>query len=255
MGKLPMDDQAEETPQETPVAPASLIECSITLLNEAVPFGQVTAWSLTIEGVVQWIDWDGQEQVEAKGLQPDSRPIRDSSIGSQLFPEGVVALAYPDYSQLHVPREADAGHSNAPRPGGMEHIFHMGGEEAESNECTLRILIMVIGKAWALMLHRNKEGGYIRIGVLSFRLASGLSAYFEWCAVERVTFCQSLDFNSLGLRVPDVIPDGIGYNGMIFVRMGGGRTQVLLNFFIITLFFIPSSTTTTTTTKSRLYVH
>ncbi|KAL8643260.1 MAG: hypothetical protein Q9228_000155 [Teloschistes exilis] len=144
MEKLPTDDQAEETPQETPVAPASLIECSITLLNEAVPFGQVTAWSLTIEGVVQWIDWDGQEQVEAKGLHPDSRPIRDSSIGSQFFPEGIVALAYPDYSQLHVPREADVGHSNAPRPGGMEHIFHLGGEEAESNECTLRILIMVL---------------------------------------------------------------------------------------------------------------
>ncbi|KAI4204404.1 MAG: hypothetical protein LQ350_001161 [Teloschistes chrysophthalmus] len=144
MEKLPMDSQAEGTRQEIPVAPASLIECSITLMNEAVPFGQVTDWSLTIEGVAQWIDWDGQEQVEAKDLQPNSRSIRDSSIGSPLFAEGIVALAYPDYSELHVPREADVGHSSTPRPGGIEHIFYMGGEEAESNECTLRILIMVI---------------------------------------------------------------------------------------------------------------
>ncbi|KAL8723378.1 MAG: hypothetical protein Q9225_000294 [Loekoesia sp. 1 TL-2023] len=183
---------SDDTPVvENPVQYTSLVECKATPANEAVPFGQVTDWSLTIEGSAQWIDWDGQEQIEAKGLDTDSRPLKSLAIGSQLFPEGIIALARPDCSQLQVfGKESKRDPSSLPRDDEEEKdedIFYMGGEAAETNEITLEILAMVISRESALMLYPLKDDQYFRIGLLEFREEEDLKAYFEGCDIEKVT--------------------------------------------------------------------
>ena len=173
-------------PNEHPVTNTSIIECKVIPADEAAPFGRVTEWSITIEGFAQWIDWDGQEQIEAKDLDPDSRPVKSVELGSPLYPDGIVARAFPDYSQLTVVYETSKGDLSAPTPED-EGIFYMGREGTEMNECTLSILVVVITRESALMLYRGDDGQYRRTGLLEYRSKTDLATYFEGCEIMRIT--------------------------------------------------------------------
>lgn len=171
-----------------PVELTSMVECKVTLANKAVPFGNVTDWSLKIKGLAQWVDWDGQEQIEAKGIDPESRPLKSTAIGSALYPEGIVAIAKPDCSQLQVfDKQSQRDSSPSPSDDLEEDIFYMGGEAAEANEITLPILVLVISRLSALMLAASSDDQYIRIGLLEFRKETELKEYFEGCDLRKVT--------------------------------------------------------------------
>ncbi|KAL8702273.1 MAG: hypothetical protein Q9201_004497 [Fulgogasparrea decipioides] len=172
---------------ENPVKYTSLVECKVTPANEAVPFGQVTDWLLTIEGFAQWIHWDGQEQIEAKGLDPNLRPLKSIAPGLPLYPEGIVAIAKPDCRQLEGFRKKSKRDPSAPSPDDVEDIFYMGCEEAETNKILLPTLVVVISRVTALMLCALTEDEYFRIGVLEFGKEEDLKTYFEGCNIERVT--------------------------------------------------------------------
>lgn len=173
---------------KNPVTFTSIVECKVTPTNKAVPFGNVIDWSLTIQGFAQWIDWDGQEQIEAKGLDPDSRPLKSIALGSKLYPEGIVAIARPDCYQLQVSCKESKGDSSAPPSDDVEEdTFYMGGEAAETNEITLPILVIVISRLSALMLGALDDDQHCRIGVLEFRQEADLQKYFEGCDIKRVT--------------------------------------------------------------------
>ncbi|KAL8903868.1 MAG: hypothetical protein Q9207_003639 [Kuettlingeria erythrocarpa] len=51
----------DNIPVKNPAEFTNMVECKVTSANKAAPFGNVTDWSLQIEGLAQWIDWDGQE--------------------------------------------------------------------------------------------------------------------------------------------------------------------------------------------------
>ncbi|KAL8786868.1 MAG: hypothetical protein Q9195_008025 [Heterodermia aff. obscurata] len=172
--------------KEHPVNNTSIIECKVIPAEEAAPFGRVTEWSITIEGPAQWIDWDGQEQIEAKGLDPDSRPTKSMELGSPLYPDGIVARAKPDYSQLPEMCMASEGDPSAPMPD-YENIFYLGVQEAEMNEGTIPILVVIITRWSALMVCRRDDGTYRRIGILEFRYETELKTYFEGCDVRKIT--------------------------------------------------------------------
>ncbi|KAL8920432.1 MAG: hypothetical protein Q9172_004504 [Xanthocarpia lactea] len=172
---------------EHPVKHTKLVECRVTPTNKAVPFGQVTDWSLTIEGFAQWIQWDGQQQIEAKGLDPDSRPLKSVALGSQIYPEGIVARAMPDCSEIQVSRQKKNKNPNEPPHEWIEYDFYLGGEEAETNEITLPVLVIVIGRESALMLCAIKADTYHRIGLLEFRGETDLKMYFDGCHTKQVT--------------------------------------------------------------------
>ncbi|KAL8734097.1 MAG: hypothetical protein Q9181_003317 [Wetmoreana brouardii] len=182
------DTLIDNTPVvESPAEFTSIFECNTTPANKAVPFGKVTDWSLTMEGVAQWIYWDGQEQIEAKGLDPDSGPLKSTEIGSALYPEGIVARVMPDGSELKVLCGESKRDSRAlPAEDVEENIFYMGGEAAETNEVTLPILVIVISPVSALMLCALNDDRYYRIGLLNFKDAAKLKIYFEGCNIMKV---------------------------------------------------------------------
>lgn len=188
-GVIWADISFDETPlsNEHPVIKTSIIACEVIPAEEASPFGPVTKWSLTIEGAAQWIDWDGQEQIEAKDLDPDSRPTKSIKLGSKLYPDGIVARAYPDYSGFEM-YKASEDDLSAPMPD-YEDIFYMGGEEAETNEGTVPILLVVITRESALIIDRCDDGQYCRIGLIEFRSEIDLKTYFDGCDIQKITIC------------------------------------------------------------------
>ncbi|KAL8868357.1 MAG: hypothetical protein Q9198_008207 [Flavoplaca austrocitrina] len=161
---------------ESPAEFTSVVECKATPANGAAPFGQINDWSLTIEGFAQWIRWDGQEQIVAKGVE------------EMLYPNGIVAHARPDCSQLEVFCEQIKRDPGAPPPEDVEeNIFYMGGAAAETNEITLPILVIVASPVSALMLCALNDDEYFRIGLLHFQGAVQLNRYFEVCTMKKVT--------------------------------------------------------------------
>ena len=175
--------QAENSPAEH----TRIVECRTTLTNNNVPFGQVTGGSLVIEGSAQWIEWDGQEQVEAMDLSPDFHVIRSTEMGSPLFPEGIVALARPDYDQIELSSTSSEPTSDAVTPDSSTITFWMGiVVQAENNEVTMRILLLVISRTTALMLFALDNHTYERMGLLAFRSEKDMESYFLGSHVERV---------------------------------------------------------------------
>ena len=182
---LPPDDDAPVL--EHPVRNTKLVECRVTPANKAAPFGQVTDWSLTIEGFAQWIQWDGQQQIEAKGLDPDSRPLKSVALGAEIYPEGIVARARPDCSELQISRRKKNWNPSEPPHEWVEYDFYLGEEEAETNEITLPVLVIVISRESALMLCAIEDDTYRRIGLLEFRGETALEMYFHGCDTKKVT--------------------------------------------------------------------
>lgn len=183
----------EDEVQNDTVAEISLIEhtkvidCRITLSNDNIPFGQVTDGSLPVEGSAQWIDWDGQRQIEAKDLSPDFRVTKSIEIGDPLYPEGIVALAQPDYDQIELCSTSWEPYLDIVAPDCSTITFWMGRVvQAEENEAMMRILLLVIDRTSALMLYALNNDIYERIGLLRFRFKKDLNTYFRDSNVKRV---------------------------------------------------------------------
>ena len=189
VGSIGWEDKAseEDVAENNPAERTKIIDCRTTLANENVPFGQVTDGSLMIEGAAQWIEWDGQEQVEAKGLSPGFCVIRSAAMGDPLFPEGIVALAKPDYDQIELSSTSREPYLDAATPPSSTITFWMGNVvQAGDNEAVMRILLMVISRTAALMLIALDKDTYERIGLLTFRSEKDLEIYFLGINTERV---------------------------------------------------------------------
>ena len=189
VGVIGWDDKAYNDTQaeNSPVENTQIIDCRVTLTNGNVPFGQVTDGSLRIEGSAKWIEWDGQEQIEALDLSPDFRVTRATQMGDPLFPEGIVALAKPDYDQIQLSSTTSDPNLDALTPDSSTTTFWMGRViQAESNEVVMQILLLVISRTSALMLYPLDNDSYERIGMISFRSERDLESYFLGSNVERV---------------------------------------------------------------------
>ncbi|KAL8991893.1 MAG: hypothetical protein Q9169_007556 [Polycauliona sp. 2 TL-2023] len=182
------DSAADDRMKEHPVDSTNILGCKATPSSEAVPFGQVADWSLTMEGCAQWIHWDGQEQIEAKGLDPNLHPPKSLTLGSPLYPEGIVARALLDYSQLQVISKTGKIVWGGLSPDNEQGVtFYLGAEEAETNDFTLPVMVIVIGRETTLMLRAIDDDRYIRVGILQFQDDIGLSKNFEGCGARIVT--------------------------------------------------------------------
>ena len=189
VGDIGWEDKAskEDPAENSPAERTKVIDCRTILANENVPFGQVTDGSLMIEGSAQWIEWDGQEQIEAKGLSPDFCVTKSTQIGDPLFPEGIVALAKPDYDQIELSSTTREPYLGMVTPPYSTITFWMGNVvQAENNEFVMRILLVVISRTAALMLIALDKDTYERIGLLTFRSEKDLEIYFLGTNTERV---------------------------------------------------------------------
>jgi Heterokaryon incompatibility protein (HET) len=181
------DDKDDTQEEDNPVNSTRIIECKVKLANDAAKFSQVTDGSLRIEGSAQRIEWDGQEQIEAKGLDSESCPVKSTVLGSPLYPEGIIARAQPDYSQTELFCISQKKGFNTVPPEPVPTTFYMGGEEAPMNEITMPVLLVVISRKSALMLFGPNDDIYERLGLLCFKSEADLKSYFEGCDTLRVT--------------------------------------------------------------------
>lgn len=174
---------------------SEVLECVIVLENPIAPFGKIKYGSLTIRGAVKQIEWDGFFQIPMEGIDMSTLKL-STEIGSPLYPEGIIAVASPDYDEetLYV-----LNPSSSTSPGTVsekkeeneswqhEITFYMAHDEPGRNSFTRPVTCLAIYNEFALMLEKCTNGNYIRLGLMRFQSSTKAHEYFHGCEEIAVT--------------------------------------------------------------------
>ncbi len=165
-----------------------VLECVVLPDNPIAPFGKVKDGSLRIKGVVKVIEWGGSSQIPMDGIDLGTLEL-STKIGSPLYPEGIVALAEPDFSEetLYI-QNLNVSASNDENDSWDEITFYMGRDyEPAVNSVTRPITCLVLYDNYALMLAEWDTGSYVRLGLMCFKSSAELQEYFHGCEENTVT--------------------------------------------------------------------
>lgn len=155
----------------------AILDCSVTPKNPLAPFGQVSEGTLTIKGVSKTLKWDGSEQISRADLESDMMPVSAKGIGSPLFPDGVVALIWPDVAE----EKLYVGSDSLDQSLWEEVIFYMGRDQEGVNQIRRPVVLVVLDGNSALLLEELDDGIYARIGLTEFKDEEKLEQYFDGC--------------------------------------------------------------------------
>ena len=163
---------------------SEVLECVIVLENPIAPFGKVTDGSLTIRGAVKRIEWDGFAQIPMDGIDMSTLEL-STEIGSPLYPEGIIAVASPDYDEetMYVlnPSSPVTLSEMEENESWDEITFYMSGDEVGLNSITRPVTCLAISNEFALMLEKCTNGNYTRLGLMRFQSSTKAQEYFNGC--------------------------------------------------------------------------
>lgn len=169
---------------------SEVLECVIVLDNPINPFGKIKDGSLTIRGIVKRIEWDGFYQIPMDGIDMSTLKL-STEIGSPLYPEGIIAVASPDYDEETVyvlkPSSPDTVSAMKENESWDEITFYMSRDEPGLNLFTRPVTCLAIYNEFALMLEKCPNGNYIRLGLMRFQSSTKAQEYFNGCEEMAVT--------------------------------------------------------------------
>lgn len=156
----------------------------IVLENPIAPFGKIKDGSLTIRGAVKRIEWDGFFQIPIDGIDMSTLNL-STGIGSPLYPEGIIAVAYPDYDEETVyvlnPSSPATVSEMEENESWDEITFYMSRDEVGLNSITRPVTCLAISNESALMLAKCTNGNYTRLGLMEFQSSTKAQEYFNGC--------------------------------------------------------------------------
>lgn len=163
---------------------SQVIECVVELENPMVPFGKIKDASLKIRGIVKLIKWDGFFQIPMDGVDTSTLEL-STRIGSPLFPDGIIAIAYPDYDEetVYVLNPSSPGTDTDMQDDQLwdEIQFYMSRDEVGLNQVTRSVTCLVLYNKHALILEKCTNGNYVRLGLMWFQSSTKLQEYFNGC--------------------------------------------------------------------------
>jgi Heterokaryon incompatibility protein (HET) len=125
------------------VMQTKIISCDIQPKFSLAPLGEVKGGTIEIHGLVREFDWDGKVNIE------------DEDKG------GYVASMWPDLIEETLHNESD-------NDGGEPVVFYMGEDQQRVNSTTRRVSCIPMTDFCSLVLDRQRDGEYVRLGTLKF---------------------------------------------------------------------------------------
>jgi Heterokaryon incompatibility protein (HET) len=122
--------------------PTEVIDCEVTPVYPKAPFGEVQGGTVELRGLVKDLDWDGDQEI--RDVDGDS-----------------IAKASPDVSMETLYVDADA---RGPQPVD----FYMGSYKEVVNPIVRRVSCIPVTDHMSLILERQRDGKYVRLGTVSF---------------------------------------------------------------------------------------
>lgn len=163
---------------------SEVLECVIVLENPIAPFCKIKDGSLTIRGAVKQIEWDGFFQILIDDIDISTLNLL-TGIGSPLYPEGIIAMASPDYDEETVyvlnPSSPAMVSEMEENESWDEIIFYMRSDKVGLNSITRPVTCLAISNKFALMLEKCTNGNYIQLGLMRFQLSTKAQEYFNGC--------------------------------------------------------------------------
>jgi hypothetical protein len=132
----------EAKPKMEFLIPTEVINCEVKLVYPMAPFGEVQAGTVELRGLVKDLDWDGDLEIR----DADGDPIVDIS------PDVAVET-------LHVDTDAR---------GSQPVDFYMGHYKNVLNAIVRRVSCIPVTDHMSLILERQRDGKYVRLGTISF---------------------------------------------------------------------------------------
>jgi Heterokaryon incompatibility protein (HET) len=135
-------DLRKDKPKMDLLIPTEVLHCQVEPLYSMAPFGEVRAGTVELRGLVRDLDWDGGvELLDADG--------------------DLLVKALPDVTVETLNVDADG-------QGQQQVDFHMGQYEKGVNAIVRRVSCIPVTDHFSLILERQRDGKYVRLGVLDF---------------------------------------------------------------------------------------